>query len=124
MENQNQQNQQNPQKQTIQSKLPSSDTDTQKTRFDEWEGIVDCNSCTLYWNEQCDGTQNTPQGSTRLCKAYKATRRVDVPLQIKSLQNGLKSLVESDKRCRRMWAAQIIVDIGLIINLIVELIGG
>lgn len=122
-QNQNPQSQ-NPPQQTIQSKSPSSDI--QKTRFDEWEGIVDCNSCTLYWDEQCDGAQNTPQGSTRLCKAFKATRRVDIPLQIKSLQRGLETLRKSDEHCRRMWFVQSIVNIFFLILIVIllNMVGG
>jgi hypothetical protein len=88
------------------------------SRFDEWDEIVDCNDCQHYYDNTCDGVS---KGSTRLCKQFKAVRGINMPEEIKSLQNGLKSLVESD---RRVWAAQIIVDIGLVIHLIVELIGG
>ena len=90
-------------------------------RFDEWDEIVDCNYCQHYYDNTCDGVS---KGSTRLCKQFKAVRGMNIPEEIKSLQNGLKSLIESDKSCRRMWTAQIIVDIGVLIHVIAELIGG
>ena len=50
---------------------------------------VDCNGCTHYYNETCDGTL---QGSVRLCKEFKATRRVDIPLQINEAHRRLQRL--------------------------------
>ena len=56
-------------------------------RFSDWEEVT-CNDCDNYWTGSCDGVQ----GSTRLCTAYKATRGVNIPLQVKSLQNSVKWL--------------------------------
>lgn len=56
--------------------------------FEEYP-VVNCNECKSYLLEECDGT---PVGSERLCKAFKATRRTDIPLQIKSLQKASKRL--------------------------------
>lgn len=50
---------------------------------------VDCNACECYYTNQCDGT---PTGSEKVCKTFKATRRTDIPLQIKNAQNGLERL--------------------------------
>jgi hypothetical protein len=50
---------------------------------------VDCNACDCYYTNQCDGT---PTGSEKLCKTFKAVRRVDIPLQIKDAQDGLERL--------------------------------
>lgn len=91
------------------------------SRFDEWDEIVDCNDCQHYYDNTCDGVS---KGSTRLCKQFKAVRGINMPEEIKSLRNGLKSLVESDKSCRRAWLAQTVADICLLIYLIVDLIGG
>lgn len=58
-------------------------------RFSDWEE-VDCNECEPYWTGQCDGV---PKGSKRNCTAYKATRSVVIPEQIKRLQKVVKGLV-------------------------------
>lgn len=91
------------------------------SRFDEWDEIVDCNDCQHYYDNTCDGVS---KGSTRLCKQFKAVRGINMPEEIKSLQNGLKSLIESDKSCRRLWIGQIIFNTGVVIHLIAEWIGG
>jgi hypothetical protein len=74
-------------------------------RFDEWE-TVDCNDCKRYLDETCDGTL---QGSQRLCKAFLATRRVDLPLQVKSCQKGLESLRDEVLTLRLAVAIEAIV---------------
>lgn len=83
-------------------------------RFDEWEEItsVDCNDCKRYYDETCDGA---PQGPQRLCKAFLATRRVDLPEQIKSCQNGLKSLTDDVVTLRFAVAIEFIIIITYII---------
>jgi hypothetical protein len=58
--------------------------------FEEYP-TVDCEDCQSYWTDECDGT---PVGSEKVCKAFKATRRTNTPLQIKSLQKGYKTLRE------------------------------
>ena len=58
--------------------------------FEEYP-TVDCEDCQSYWKEECDGT---PVGSEKVCKAFKATRRTDIPLQIKSLQKASKRLTK------------------------------
>lgn len=59
-----------------------------KQIFDDFPE-VDCNVCECYYTNQCDGT---PTGSEKPCKTFKAVRRVDIPLQIKAIQNSLKWL--------------------------------
>ena len=50
---------------------------------------VECNNCEPYWNNQCDGT---PVGSERPCKAFKATRKVDIPDELDALRTHLTCL--------------------------------
>ena len=59
-----------------------------KQIFDDFPE-VDCNACECYYTNQCDGTLT---GSEKLCKTFKATRRADIPLQIKAAQDGLERL--------------------------------
>lgn len=59
----------------------------EKSIFDDWSDVKDCNKCQEYWNDTCDGSQI---GVERPCKAFKATRSVDIPLKIKSLESALK----------------------------------
>jgi hypothetical protein len=47
---------------------------------------VDCNDCEKYWLNQCDGVNNAQK---RTCKEFLAVRRVNIPLQIKNLQESL-----------------------------------
>lgn len=82
-------------------------------RFEEWDEIVDCNSCKHYHDETCNGT---PQGSQRLCKAFLATRRADLPQQIKSCQKGLESLRDEVLTLRFAIAIESIVLITCIIT--------
>jgi hypothetical protein len=59
--------------------------------FDDYD--VDCNECTHYWDSSCDGV---PIDKKRNCTSYKATRTVDIPMQIKKLVkriDRLKALV-------------------------------
>lgn len=63
-----------------------------KSKFDDWSDVKDCNDCEHYWNKLCDGV---PEGSERPCTAFKATRRVDIPLEIKSLRKRLNWLYVS-----------------------------
>ena len=47
---------------------------------------VDCNDCTNYWNDQCDGVTHI----ARDCKHYRATRKVFIPKRIEELEESLK----------------------------------
>ena len=53
------------------------------------EEYVDCNNCEHYHNNTCDAV---PVGSERTCTAFKATRKEDIPQQIKSLTNDLREI--------------------------------
>lgn len=57
--------------------------------FDDWSEVKDCNQCEPYWNNQCDGAK---VGSEKRCTAFKATRRVDIPLEIEALRKAVKRL--------------------------------
>ena len=57
--------------------------------FDDWSEVKDCNQCEPYWNNQCDGAK---VGSEKRCTAFKATRSVDIPEEIKALRSSLKWL--------------------------------
>ena len=57
--------------------------------FDDWNELVECNDCTHYWNDTCDGVK---KGSQKPCTSFLATRSVVIPAQVKALQNALKWL--------------------------------
>ncbi len=63
---------------------------TEPKRFDDY--LADCNECQHYWNDTCDGAK---PHDTRPCTSFKATRKVDIPEQIKKLDNEVKVL----KKC-------------------------
>ncbi len=63
--------------------------ENQKKRFEEWEE-VDCNDCSHYWDNSCDGVQKAQK---RLCTSFKATRSVVIPQEVKWLRTRLKWLV-------------------------------
>ena len=54
--------------------------------FDDWSEVKDCNKCEPYWNNQCDGVK---VGSKKSCTAFKATRSVDIPLEIETLKKRI-----------------------------------
>ena len=60
-----------------------------KTKIFEDFPKVDCNECENYWTNSCDGTAI---GSERLCKTFKAVRRVNIPIEISALKTRLKWL--------------------------------
>lgn len=53
------------------------------------EQYVDCNTCEHYHNNTCDAV---PVGSERTCTAFKATRKVNIPEEIKSLREQIRGL--------------------------------
>ena len=57
----------------------------EKKIFDDFPR-VDCNDCSHYWDDSCEGV---PQGFKKRCTAFLATKRVDIPLQIKSIRTTL-----------------------------------
>jgi hypothetical protein len=50
---------------------------------------VDCNDCQHYWTDACDGVY---KGSEKRCNSFVATRRVDIPEQIKWLRKRVDGL--------------------------------
>jgi hypothetical protein len=62
--------------------------------FDNWRDVVDCNTCTSYWDNSCDGVR-TPEHRYR-CTSYTATRSVVIPKQIKALQRNVVLLGIAD----------------------------
>lgn len=79
-------------------------------RFEDWTQ-VDCNDCQHYWTDACDGVS---KGTQKPCSSFLATKRVDIPLQIKRIrqrQNGLD------------WAF-VFLAIAILINYAVDLMGG
>lgn len=58
-------------------------------RFEFPTPDVDCNECERYWINQCEGAK---LGSVRTCKEFLATRRTNIPLEIKRLQIAFKWL--------------------------------
>lgn len=56
-------------------------------RFEDWIH-VDCNDCARYWDSSCDGVQAVQKP----CNSFLASRKVQIPEQIKALQKSLKWL--------------------------------
>ena len=57
--------------------------------FDDFQQ-VDCNDCSHYWDDSCEGVK---KGSEKRCTSFKAVKRVDIPVQIKRLRSTVKGLV-------------------------------
>lgn len=56
-------------------------------RFEDWVH-VDCNDCARWWDSSCDGVQ----ALHKPCNSFLASRKVQIPAQIKALQKSVKSL--------------------------------
>jgi hypothetical protein len=56
-------------------------------RFEDWTH-VDCNDCARYWDSSCDGVQATQKP----CNSFLASRKVQIPAQIKALEKRTKWL--------------------------------
>lgn len=59
-------------------------------RFASWEDIkeyVNCNNCRSYWDGSCDPPA---VGSTRDCKAFKATRDVSYEADLKAIHKDME----------------------------------
>lgn len=72
---------------------------------------VDCNDCSHYWDDSCGGVK---KGSEKRCTAFVATRRVDIPLEIKALRNDLKGVA----------VGSLFVGIALALHVLSHLFGG
>lgn len=60
-----------------------------KTKFDDWADVNECNECGHYWDDSCDGT---PIGLERPCRVFKATRKMDIPEQVRKVREEVKDL--------------------------------
>lgn len=60
-------------------------------RFSEWVE-VDCNECSHYWDNSCDGCKDTLKGSKTPCNSFLATRSVVIPEKIKRLERVILGL--------------------------------
>lgn len=60
-------------------------------RFDET--YVDCNNCTHYWDNSCDGVSERQK---RPCTAYLATRHTDIPKRLKAVEKRILTLSMSN----------------------------
>ena len=60
-----------------------------KTKFDDWADVHECNECGHYWDDSCDGT---PLGLERPCRVFKATRKMDIPEQVRKVREEVKDL--------------------------------
>ena len=65
-------------------KSPKSPKSPKPPIFDE--SYVECNDCECYWNNSCDGS---PERTERTCTAFKATRGIDIPPRVKTLEKRL-----------------------------------
>lgn len=81
----------------------------EKKIFDE--PTVDCNECSHYYDSSCDGT---PIKKERKCTSYKATRREDIPEQIKQLKHNVHSL----------WISSLFIDTAIIIHILCHIFWG
>lgn len=57
-------------------------------RFEDWEE-VDCNECSHYWDDSCDGVS---KGSRVGCNSFLATRNIVIPERINQLEKQVKTL--------------------------------
>ena len=60
----------------------------QTKRFEDWRD-VDCNECSHYWQDQCDGAS---KGSSIACNSFSATRKVVIPERLKALEKQVESM--------------------------------
>lgn len=87
-------------------------------RFEEWTP-VDCNECSRYWDNQCDGVKcktnsdKDSTGSTRLCNSFLPVRKVVIPAQIKALE----------KRCDRLRISIMLNTLLIIAHLMSHILG-
>ena len=63
----------------------------QTKRFEDWIE-VDCNECTHWWDNSCDGAKYPLERPRTPCNSFLATRSVIIPEQIKTLLRANKRL--------------------------------
>lgn len=81
-----------------------------KSVFDDWNDVVNCNECARYWDDSCDGVS---KGSTRRCTSFLATRSVVIPEQISALKRAVKSL----------WWAVVFLTLSVICHYLAPILG-
>jgi len=92
---------------------------SENKRFEDWTP-VDCNECSRYWDNTCDGVKcnvnsdKSSTGSTRLCNSFLPVRKVVIPAQIKALE----------KRTDRQRMSIILLDVVIILHLLTHIFGG
>ena len=62
--------------------------DINKKIFDDFTK-VDCSDCSHYWDDSCEGVK---KGSEKRCTAFKAVKRIDIPVQVERLRRAGKGL--------------------------------
>lgn len=67
-------------------------SNTDKKRFEEYP-IVECDNCTHYWDNSCDGLSESQE---RVCETFLATRRINSLEKIKWLESAL---IRARKAC-------------------------
>ena len=72
----------------------------EQKRFDGWQD-VDCNECSNYWTDACDGAK---KGARTPCNSFIAQRGVIIPEEIKALRSEIKCLrIGSTLTCFLIW---------------------
>lgn len=82
---------------------------SESKRFEDWIH-VDCNECARYWDSSCDGVQATQKP----CNSFLASRKVQIPEQIKGLE----------KRCDRLRVGIMLNTLLIIAHLLTHIFGG
>lgn len=67
-------------------------------RFDDWLE-VDCNQCSHYWDNSCDGVRSLVKGTRKPCNTFLPTRSVVIPEELNRLKRAFK---------RALWALGIL----------------
>lgn len=81
---------------------------SESKRFEDWTH-VDCNDCARYWDSSCDGVQAVQKP----CNSFLASRKVQIPAQIKALE----------KRCDRLRVYIMLNTLLIIAHLISHIVG-
>lgn len=57
-----------------------------KKIFEDYIDQVDCNNCSQYWNDLCNGVKISQK---RHCNSFVARRGINIPKEIEKLSKGL-----------------------------------
>ncbi len=74
-------------------------------RFEDWEE-VDCNECSHYWDDSCDGVS---KGSKVGCNSFLATRSVVIPARLNALENSNKWLRRWCLLLSIIWLLELVI---------------